>query len=107
MVSQSLVVAMDTETTEELVQEFHAREVCNRVQQLRKTAGLVPTQEVSLFVSCEDEKLNATIKEKREYIEGKLRRPLGFAADIKEGAKEIARAEEEIEGVKLTVIITE
>ncbi|MBM3247467.1 isoleucine--tRNA ligase [Candidatus Pacearchaeota archaeon] len=53
--SKELSVVLDTKITPELEAEGFAREVSRKVQALRKEAGLVKTQVIELFISCNSE----------------------------------------------------
>ena len=62
-----ITVALDITLTEELRQEGIARELINRVQNLRKDSGLEVTDKINLFVECSSELQNA-IQKNGEYV---------------------------------------
>ncbi|MBU2636995.1 MAG: isoleucine--tRNA ligase [Bacteroidetes bacterium] len=62
-----LTVALDTELTEELIDEGFAREFVNRVQNMRKDAGFEVTDRILIFYSC-DERLNKAVTDQKSYI---------------------------------------
>jgi isoleucyl-tRNA synthetase len=62
-----ITVALDITLTEELRQEGVARELINRVQNLRKDSGLEVTDKINLFVECSSE-LQTAIQKKGEYV---------------------------------------
>jgi len=62
-----ITVALDITLTEELRQEGIARELINRVQNLRKDSGLEVTDKINLFVECSLELQNA-IQKNGEYV---------------------------------------
>ncbi len=62
-----ITVALDITLTDELRQEGIARELINRVQNLRKDSGLEVTDKINLFVECSSELQNA-IQKNGEYV---------------------------------------
>ncbi|MBR6455754.1 MAG: isoleucine--tRNA ligase [Prevotella sp.] len=63
----NLTVALEVELTDELRQEGMARELINRIQNLRKDTGLEITDRISVVVSP-NEQTDAAIKTYGEYI---------------------------------------
>jgi isoleucyl-tRNA synthetase len=76
----SLITILDTAIYPELAQEGLAREIITRVQQLRKKAGLKPTDDVKMEYHVKSDKENVGIEEvfetQAKYIEKALRRPV-------------------------------
>ncbi len=64
---QGFTVALDTELDEDLLREGLARELVNRVQNLRKDEGLEVTDRIRLDVYG-DASVRAAVEEYREYI---------------------------------------
>jgi isoleucyl-tRNA synthetase len=62
-----LTVALDMTITEELLQEGLAREIVNRVQNLRKTGGFEVTDRIELLIEMND-KIKDAIDKFGEYI---------------------------------------
>lgn len=62
-----LTVALDMTLTDELVQEGLAREIVNRVQNLRKTGGFEVTDRIVLFVENND-KIEPALDKFGDYI---------------------------------------
>ncbi len=60
-------VALDMTITDELLQEGLAREIVNRVQNLRKTTGFEVTDRIELLIEKND-KINAAVAKFSEYI---------------------------------------
>jgi isoleucyl-tRNA synthetase len=56
---QGLTVAVDTTLTEDLIREGLAREIINKVQNLRKKSGLEVSDRIELAISGPDEVLTA------------------------------------------------
>jgi len=64
----SIVVALETELTPELLREGLAREFVNKVQNMRKAAGLDVTQRIRLF-HAGDEVVREALAEHIDYIQ--------------------------------------
>lgn len=62
-----ITVALDITLTEELRQEGIARELINRVQNLRKDSGLEVTDKINLFVECSAE-MQQAIQANQSYV---------------------------------------
>ncbi|HBX50647.1 MAG: isoleucine--tRNA ligase [Bacteroidetes bacterium GWF2_33_38] len=62
-----LTVALDVTVTEELKEEGVAREIINRVQNLRKESGLEVTDKINLFVQKNNE-INNAVRNYNHYI---------------------------------------
>ena len=67
----NVTVALEVELTEELLQEGLARELINRIQNMRKDNGLEITDRIDILVA-EHEKMNAAIEHYGEYIKGQV-----------------------------------
>ena len=67
----NVTVALEVELTEELLQEGLARELINRIQNMRKDSGLEITDRIDIWVA-EHEKMNAAIEHYGEYIKGQV-----------------------------------
>jgi len=63
----ALTVALDTELDEELIDEGFAREFVNRVQNMRKDAGLEVTDRIRIFYRC-GERLAKALARMATYI---------------------------------------
>ena len=62
-----LTVALDMTITDELMQEGLAREIVNRVQNLRKTGGFEVTDRIDLLIE-KNEKIDAAVEKFGDYI---------------------------------------
>ncbi|RCK75217.1 MAG: Isoleucyl-tRNA synthetase [Ignavibacteriae bacterium] len=62
-----IIVALDTELTQELIDEGYAREFVNRVQNMRRDFGFDVTDRIKIFYDC-SEKLHLAIGNTRKYI---------------------------------------
>jgi len=67
----NVTVALEVELTEELLQEGLARELINRIQNMRKDNGLEITDRIDILVA-EHEKMNVAIEHYGEYIKGQV-----------------------------------
>ena len=94
-----LTVALDMTITDELMQEGLAREIVNRVQNLRKTGGFEVTDRIELTIE-NNEKTDAAIEKFGEYICNET-----LATINKVDALEGVEAEELVEGVNVKLMI--
>ena len=94
----SLTVALEVELNDELRQEGMAREVINRVQNLRKDSGLEITDRISITIAPNDE-VEAAVKAFGDYIKAQV------LADIIEIAQNDG-TEVEFDEFKLNIKIT-
>jgi isoleucyl-tRNA synthetase len=100
------VVLLDIEARPELVSEFNARELVNRIQRLRKKAGLQPTDDVDAFYSFEQglgEALQQAFAAQPEVFEKAIRRVPMPVAQRPEGAAIIMEEEQEIGDEKFSL----
>ena len=67
----NVTVALEVELTEELLQEGLARELINRIQNMRKDNGLEITDRINIMVA-ENDKMQAAIEHYGEYIKGQV-----------------------------------
>ncbi|HLU53512.1 MAG TPA: isoleucine--tRNA ligase [Acidimicrobiia bacterium] len=63
-----LAVALDTRLDDDLIAEGLARDVVNRIQQVRRAAGLDVADRIRLRWSTEDGRLRAAVERHRDYI---------------------------------------
>jgi len=61
-------VALDTALDPELIAEGHAREFVNRVQTMRKDAGLELSDRITIAVAADDTTLTQALEAQRDYI---------------------------------------
>ena len=94
-----LTVALDMTITDELMQEGLAREIVNRVQNLRKTGGFEVTDRIELLIE-KNEKIDAAIEKFGDYICTET-----LATINKVDAIEGVEAEELVEGVNVKIKI--
>ncbi|CDU25686.1 probable ILS1-isoleucyl-tRNA synthetase [Sporisorium scitamineum] len=95
----NVVVLLDIQQRPELVSEGTAREVVNRIQRLRKKAGLVATDEVDAFYSFEaglGQALAECIESQPETFMKALRRKPLPEAEKRADAKVILQEEQEV-----------
>ena len=94
-----LTVALDMTITDELMQEGLAREIVNRVQNLRKTGGFEVTDRIELLIE-KNEKTDAAVEKFGDYICTET-----LATINKVDALEGVEAEELVEGVNVKLMI--
>ncbi len=97
-----MIVALDTNLTEELRQEGLAREVVNRIQNLRKASGFEVSDRISTCCDSADKELVDAISLWAEYIKAEtLTMDLSFGT-IPEGSH---REQIEIDGITAEIAI--
>ena len=69
--SQGITVALDIKLSEDLINEGRARELVNRLQNLRKNSGLKVTDKIDITLS-KNKIIEKVISENKEYIKTKL-----------------------------------
>lgn len=95
-----LTVALDTELTEELLEEGLAREFVNRIQNLRKDSGFEVTDRIRITMAGEA-KLRKAVDARREYIQLET-----LAVEIVAGDQSAAGTTEiDVNGVKCMIAI--
>ena len=94
-----LTVALDMTITDELMQEGLAREIVNRVQNLRKTGGFEVTDRIELLIE-KNEKTDAAVEKFGDYICTET-----LATINKVDALEGVEAEELVEGINVKLMI--
>ena len=94
-----ITVALDMTITDELMQEGLAREIVNRVQNLRKTGGFEVTDRIELLIE-KNEKTDDAVEKFSDYICNET-----LATITKVDALEGVEAEELIEGVNVKLMI--
>ena len=110
-----VLTILDTELHSSLLQEGIAREIVNRVQQLRKRAKLVPTDDVKMEYRVLNDPENTGIQEVLEghqsTFEKALRRPIDkhivtkVVGEASDAMTEVVIAEEEQEVQKATFLL--
>ncbi len=94
-----LTVALDMTITDELLQEGLAREIVNRVQNLRKTGGFEVTDRIELLIEMND-KIKDAVDKFGDYICTET-----LATITKVDALNDVEAEELVEGVNVKLMI--
>ena len=94
-----LTVALDMTITDALMQEGLAREIVNRVQNLRKTGGFEVTDRIELLIE-KNEKTDAAVKQYGDYI---CNETLATITEV--DALDGVEAEELVEGVTVKLKI--
>ena len=98
--SNGITVALDITISEELKQEGIARELVNRIQNIRKDSGLEVTDKIKVQIQQQDE-LEQAIKNNEAYIMSEtLTKELQFVASVSEGI------EIEFDDIKTKILIS-
>ncbi|TFL01593.1 tRNA synthetases class I-domain-containing protein [Pterulicium gracile] len=102
-----VVIRLDIQIYPDLQGEWYARELTNRIQQLRKKAKLQATDDVDVFYSFPEgagENIQAALKEHGEFIQKTVR---SIPVDVKErkGGSVLLEEEQEIADVKFNLTL--
>ncbi|KAI3623810.1 ILS1 [Malassezia furfur] len=103
-----VVVLLDTEVHPELQAEGAARDVINRIQRLRKKAGLQPTDAIDYFYRFTEgmaDALDDVMKTQSEVFTRNLRRVPRPAAELPEGAEVVFEEEQEVNDAKFMLTL--
>jgi isoleucyl-tRNA synthetase len=98
-----VVLRLDIQEHDDLLGERLARELTNRIQKLRKKAGLQATDDVDVFYSFEEgtgAELLSAMKVHAEIIEKTVRNVPADAKERKEGKELLIEEEQEVADVK-------
>jgi isoleucyl-tRNA synthetase len=83
--SNGLTVALDITISEELKQEGIARELVNRIQNIRKDSGFEVTDKIKVQIQYQEE-LEPAIKNNEDYIKSEtLTKELLFVKELENG----------------------
>jgi isoleucyl-tRNA synthetase len=63
-----ITVAIDLELTPELIDEGNARELINRIQNLRKESGFAVTDRIDIYIDTTSAPVKRAVEKKSEYI---------------------------------------
>ena len=98
--SNGITVALDITLTEELIKEGIARELVNRIQNLRKDSGFEVTDKIKVYLQ-HHEALEKAVNANENYIKSEtLTDALVFEADLKNGT------EIEFDNIKTRILIS-
>lgn len=89
---------LDTVLDTELIHERVARELMNRIQRLRKKAGLVPTDEVGYYYQItkdEGQEFKTALASQEEFLKKSLKQAVIEVDSVPEG-KIVAQEDQEI-----------
>src|SRR5690606_15070312 len=82
---QGVTVALDVTLTEELKQEGIARDLVNRIQNLRKEMGLEVQDKINIIVSKDNELVNAAVSSFGQYIQAETQALVLSLESVSEG----------------------
>ncbi|AYU83945.1 isoleucyl-tRNA synthetase, putative [Leishmania donovani] len=101
-----VVVLVDKRQDQELIDSWRAREFVNRVQQLRKKAKLVVTDEVDVYFEAEEADLTASILHSKDQINQTLRGVWTTMDQKPSDAELVAEEDNNISGVAVRLVFT-
>jgi isoleucyl-tRNA synthetase len=90
-------VALDTKISPELEEEGYVREICRKIQALRKNSRLVKTEKIKLSLFSKE--LNQTFEKWKDFIKNRV----GAKKIILEEEKYKYSSEEEIKNKKIKI----
>ena len=101
------VVVIDFTPKEDLIKTALAREISTRVQKLRKAIGLNMMDLIEVSLSSIDEKTQAVLNEKRDYIESIVKKPVHVSGAPTVVGELVTDQSEELggEGATLRIVI--
>jgi isoleucyl-tRNA synthetase len=103
-----VVVRLDIQVHPDLLGEWLARELTNRIQKLRKKAGLQATDDVDVFYQFEDGSggdLLAAMRDHADIIKKTVRNVPVDAKERKEGKETIIEEEQEVDDAKFMLVL--
>lgn len=95
-----ITVALDINITEELQKEGLARDLVNRIQNLRKDLGLDVQDKIKVLIDDGNELVNESVKSNKEYICAETQ---ALELDVKNGLEDYKELEIDSFVVKLTI----
>jgi len=101
-----ILVMLDTTPDEEMLEEGVAREVINRVQKLRKSAGLKVDDKVTMFytVTPSDHSLANIITKFSDYIQTSSKTPIRSLTTLPKSS--LKKESYDLKGAKLDLVVT-
>ncbi|KAI1136218.1 isoleucyl-tRNA synthetase [Hypoxylon sp. FL0543] len=106
--SEDMIILLDTASHPELIDDGIARDVMTRVQKMRKTAGLVPTDDVRMLYSVvsnpDGVQFETLVSSRQSQFESTVRGPLEPFSPV-EGAADSVLLEEEHNINNLTLLL--
>jgi len=102
-----ILILLDCTPDQSMLDEGVAREVINRIQKLRKKAGLAPSDEVTLYydISPADHDLVRVVADHQETIETTTKNPVRKAAAGSAAGNLLAEESYELKGAKMKLKI--
>lgn len=96
---RDVLVLLDVQRYPELEQEGIAREVINRVQRLRKKAGLLPTDEINMYYRLTNDpehELETVMKNQTAIMVKVIKKPVSDITEKKDGEEVFAEEPQEV-----------
>jgi isoleucyl-tRNA synthetase len=75
---ENVIVLLDVTPDEETKNEGVLRDICNRVQRLRKELKIVPTDDIAIYfnVNNKESKLNLLLQKSIDFLENNIKKPV-------------------------------
>lgn len=100
-----VVVLLDVTPDSSMQDEGTAREIINRIQKLRKKAHLVPTDEIKVFYSSEND-LERVANEYKSFIENTIKATFDITSKKSSSDQIIIEETQQLKNFKLQLILT-
>ncbi|ODN00370.1 Isoleucine--tRNA ligase, cytoplasmic [Orchesella cincta] len=99
-----ILTILNTKADQSMLDEGVAREVINRIQKLRKKAGLVPTDDITVYLEATKD-LNRIADEFKDYIQTAVKATVKKLKEVTKGINFLIEEEFQIKDSKLKVAI--
>jgi hypothetical protein len=100
-----MVVVLNTLITKELKEEFFTNQIVNYIQKLRKSVGIRKTDEIEVFYSAQNKKLDEFLSRAGVTIQNSIKKGFLPISKCVGGAKCIGTDSGVVDGVKITFSI--
>ncbi|KAJ1979183.1 isoleucine--tRNA ligase [Dimargaris cristalligena] len=107
---REVLILLDTQAYPELAQEGLAREVINRVQKLRKKAGLQPTDSIDMYYEVVDDAehlVEGILATQQDFLLRALRKPIRPVVHLEASKAVLITELQEINGAKFHLTFTQ
>ena len=105
----SFLCAINTERDQEIINMGLAREFLNRIQRMRKAAGLVAKDKIKVYfeLQAENDILSGAIEATKAYIEERLDNPIYAFSELPADSKVISEEVSAINDTDVKFVIIE
>eukprot|EP01114_Cavostelium_apophysatum_P008374 TRINITY_DN2080_c0_g1_i1.p1 TRINITY_DN2080_c0_g1~~TRINITY_DN2080_c0_g1_i1.p1 ORF type:complete len:1229 (-),score=422.42 TRINITY_DN2080_c0_g1_i1:80-3766(-) len=99
-----VLIILDLKVDEKMQAEGTAREIINRIQKLRKKAGIVPTDPIQVFYEAKGD-LEKVMSLQKDFVRNNIGVPLSHLSNKPASAVQILSEDSDINGAKLNVVL--